>query len=131
MRSIALVLLASATVLSQSALGADSSPFAQTRRLMEQGKYDDAISRLQELSSREPILKGLSHELGTAYYKKGDYIKAIDSFKKALEENSQDNEAVQLLGLTSNGVLSSNVALKSEPMATSFDGIEMNTQPLL
>src|SRR5438874_8856521 len=100
MRSIALVLLASATVLSQSALGADSSPFAQTRRLMEQGKYDDAISRLQELSSREPILKGLSHELGTAYYKKGDYIKAIDSFKKALEENSQDNEAVQLLGLS-------------------------------
>jgi len=67
---------------------------------MDQGKYDDAIFQLQELSSKNRGLKGLAHELGTAYYKKGDYVKAIDSFKKALEENPQDNEAVQLLGLS-------------------------------
>jgi tetratricopeptide (TPR) repeat protein len=38
--------------------------------------------------------------LGTAYYKKGDYIQAIDWFKQALREDSTDNESTQLLGLS-------------------------------
>ena len=106
MRLIALILLISAGAFSQNTPApagtpkASDSSLAQARRLMDQGKYDDAVSQLKELSSRDPGLKGLSHELGTAYYKKGDYLKAIDSFKKALEENLQDNEAVQLLGLS-------------------------------
>jgi tetratricopeptide (TPR) repeat protein len=74
--------------------------FAAARRLLQQGKYDDAIAQLQELSAQKPSLEGLPHELGTAYYKKGDYIKAIGSFKQALEEDPRDNEAVQLLGLS-------------------------------
>jgi len=45
-------------------------------------------------------MKGLSRELGTAYYKKSDYLNAIASFKKALEENPGDGEAEQLLGLS-------------------------------
>jgi len=74
--------------------------FTDARRLMQQGKYDQAIGQLQELSAKDPGLKGLPHELGTAYYKKGDYIKAIDSFKAAVEQDPHDNEAVQLLGLS-------------------------------
>ena len=42
----------------------------------------------------------LAHELGTAYYRKGDYIKAIESFKQALTEAPDNKEAVQLLGLS-------------------------------
>src|SRR6476646_8401838 len=45
-------------------------------------------------------MKGLSHELGSAYYKKNDYKNAIASLKKALEETPRDNEAEQLLGLS-------------------------------
>jgi len=45
-------------------------------------------------------MKGLSHELGGAYYKKGDYMNAITYLKKARDENSDDGEAVQLLGLS-------------------------------
>jgi len=67
---------------------------------MQQGKYDHAIAQLQELSAKDPGLKGLPHELGTAYYKKGDYMKAVESLKAALEQNAHDNEAVQLLGLS-------------------------------
>ena len=107
MQLIALFLLLSTLAFSQNSptpsVGTPyllDSSFAQARRLMDQGKYDDAISQLQEMSTKNPGLKGLSHELGTAYYKKGEYIKAIDSFKKALDENAQDNEAVQLLGLS-------------------------------
>src|SRR5262249_4042422 len=55
---------------------------------------------LEALATTQPDAKGLSHELGIAYYKKGDYLKAVASLKKALEENSGDNEAIQLIGLS-------------------------------
>lgn len=86
------------------AVTAPSSPsnpdFAAAQTLLQQGKYDDAIAQLQAMAAKNPGLKGLSHELGTAYYKKGDYIRAIDSFKQALAENPDNKEAVQLLGLS-------------------------------
>jgi tetratricopeptide (TPR) repeat protein len=103
---IALLLLVSASAFSQTPaplakpIGPPNSSISEARRLMDQGKFDDAISQLQQLSSNQPGLKGLPHELGTAYYKKGDYIKAIDSLKSALEEDAEDNEATQLLGLS-------------------------------
>ncbi len=74
--------------------------FAAAQALLQQGKYDEAIAQLQAAAAKNPGLKGLSHELGTAYYKKGDYIRAIDSFKQALAENPDNKEAVQLLGLS-------------------------------
>ncbi|HEY1270552.1 MAG TPA: tetratricopeptide repeat protein [Terriglobales bacterium] len=78
-----------------------SSDVDQARRLSQLGKFDDAIAVLQELSAKQPTLKGIHHELGVAYYKKGDYPKAIEAFKKALTEDPGDNEATQLLGLSS------------------------------
>lgn len=74
--------------------------FSQARRLSQQGKFDEAISLLQGLETQHPGMKGLAHELGAAYYKKSDYLKAIESFRKALEENPADSEAEQLLGLS-------------------------------
>jgi tetratricopeptide (TPR) repeat protein len=74
--------------------------FASARVLLQQGKYDDAIARLQELGAKSPGLKGLAHELGLAYYRKGDYRKAIDSLKQAAAEDASDKEASQLLGIS-------------------------------
>ncbi len=81
------------TVPSETAL-------SEIRRLSEQGKFDEAIGKLEALTLKDPELKGLAHELGVAYYKKSDYLKAVASFKKALEENPGDNEAVQLMGIS-------------------------------
>ena len=77
-----------------------ASNFGAARTLMQEGKYDEALSQLQALAAQNPKLTGLSHELGAAYYKKGDYPKATEYFKQALEENPKDSEAVQLLGLS-------------------------------
>ena len=52
------------------------------------------------MAARTPKPAGLSHELGTAYYKKGDYMKAADNLKQALADDPNDKEAVQLLGLS-------------------------------
>ena len=76
------------------------SEFAAARQLSQQGKYDEAIEGLQAMAARTPKPSGLSHELGTAYYKKGDYMKAADNLKQALADDPNDKEAVQLLGLS-------------------------------
>src|SRR5437660_3271128 len=97
MRFVASIFVFSALLLSQTVPGSSAT---DARRLMQQGKYNQAIAQLQELSAKDPGLKGLPHELGTAYYKKGDYMKAVESLKAALEQDPHDNEAVQLLGLS-------------------------------
>jgi len=74
--------------------------FAEARKLLQQGKYDEAISQLQALASQNPNLAGLAHELGAAYYKQGSYMKGAEYLKQAIQENPQDSEAVQLLGLS-------------------------------
>lgn len=83
-------------------VAADSgeAAFAEAHRLSQQGKYDEALAGLQALADKRPGLKGLSHELGTVYYQKGDYLKAVENFKKAIQEDPADNEAIQLMGLS-------------------------------
>jgi tetratricopeptide (TPR) repeat protein len=68
--------------------------------LLERGKTDEAVALLQHISSQQPALKGLAHEMGVAFYKKSDFARAIPSLLKALDEDHADKEAIQLLGLS-------------------------------
>ena len=79
--------------------GSDTD-FAEARKLSQQGKYDEAIAMLRPMAARTPRPAGISKELGTVYYKKGDYLKAADSLKQAAADDPNDKEAVQLLGLS-------------------------------
>jgi len=90
----------SAKIAKQEADGSQDPAFAEARRLSQEGKFDEAIGKLAALALKEPELKGLARELGVTYYNKSDYLKAVASFKKALEEDPGDNEAVQLMGLS-------------------------------
>jgi tetratricopeptide (TPR) repeat protein len=72
----------------------------QARKLTEQGKFDEAIADLEALETSAPNPKGLDLELGTAYYKKGDFPKAIEHLKKASAADPANGEAAQLLGLS-------------------------------
>jgi tetratricopeptide (TPR) repeat protein len=74
--------------------------FSNARKLMQQGKIDDAITELQTIEARDPGTKGIAFEIGTAYYKKGDYSKAVEYLKKANAADPANNEATQLLGLS-------------------------------
>ncbi len=85
---------------SQQPSEAPDVDFDQARRLLQQGKYDEAISALHELEAKHPGMKGLAHELGAAYYKSGNFVNAIIYLKKAREQDPNDAEGVQLLGLS-------------------------------
>ena len=87
----------------QSATAPDNppaSPFNAPRKLLREGKFDDAIATLEDLQTKNPAMPGLAHELGVAYYKKGDYLKAIAALQKAQAENPKDAESTQLIGIS-------------------------------
>jgi tetratricopeptide (TPR) repeat protein len=84
----------------QSSALVPAADLPSVRKLMQEGKFDEAISDLQALETRHPEAKGLDLELGTAYYKKSDFPKAIDYLKKASLADPGNGEATQLLGLS-------------------------------
>ncbi|HLZ12085.1 MAG TPA: tetratricopeptide repeat protein [Candidatus Acidoferrum sp.] len=108
MRRLRSVLVAVASLLACSfplfsitanARQADSA-FAEPRRLLEQGKFSEAIAALEELRKSKPEMEGLSREIGIAYYRKGDYANAVENLRRAFVENPHDSEATQLTGLS-------------------------------
>ncbi len=84
--------------------GASSAPqdasLERSTLLMQQGKNDEALALLEGIAAAEPSRRGVMRQIGIANYRKGDYLKGAASFKKALEEDPGDNEAVQLMGLS-------------------------------
>ncbi len=76
---------------------AASPVLEQARKLVHQSRLDEAIAALQAI---DPATKGLALEIGTAYYKKSDYPKAIEYLKKATVEDPSNREAAQLLGMS-------------------------------
>lgn len=105
--SFVLFLLSAGEALAQSApnLSSPSSTslpanFDSVHRLSEQGKFEEALAILSELSKATPPPENLAHEYGITYYRKGDYLNAITWLKRANEENPDDREAIQLTGLS-------------------------------
>jgi len=88
---------AEAPKASTSAVAPD---FSNARKLMQQGKVDEAIADLQGIEARDPSATGLAFEIGTAYYKKSNYPKAVEYFKKTISTDPANEEATQLLGLS-------------------------------
>jgi tetratricopeptide (TPR) repeat protein len=108
-RGICALLVGSQFVIAQAATGPQTLPAAQAssptdfssaRKLMQQGKVDEAVADLKTVEAKDPATKGLALELGTAYYKKSDFLHAIEYLKKANAEDPANEEAVQLLGMS-------------------------------
>ena len=74
--------------------------YEEVHRLTEQGKFDEALVGLNEISKSNPSAKNLSHEFGVTYYRKGDYRNAVVALQRAIGENPDDAEATQLTGLS-------------------------------
>lgn len=79
---------------------ADPDPLADARRLIDAGKFDEAIQKLGAIQQLHPETKGLQYQLGVAYYRKGDFAQAQSALARAMEEDPQNREAVQLRGLS-------------------------------
>jgi len=61
----------------------------------QQGKYDDAAKKFEEISETAKTTKDKAkayHNLGNSWLKKKDYEKSIDAYKKALKNNPADED---------------------------------------
>src|SRR6266446_219876 len=87
--------------MKQNAAGAPpDASLGQATLLMQQGKNEEALKFLEGIAAAEPARRGVVRQIGIVYYRKNDFLKAAASFRKVLEEDPGDNEAVQLLGLS-------------------------------
>jgi tetratricopeptide (TPR) repeat protein len=73
---------------------------AKAHEAFEQNHPEAAIAILEDLAQRQPPVKGVQHELGLAYYSSGSLMKAKQAFETAIQQNPEDQESVQLEGLT-------------------------------
>ena len=78
----------------------NSTDLGRARHLLDQGKTKEGMALLKEISLREPKLKGLAREMGIAFYKKSQFALAVPYLQQALEEDANDKETIQLLGLS-------------------------------
>lgn len=83
-----------------SSSASEADQLTQAKNWIEENKLDEAIQKLLELQKKEPEPAGVEHELGLAYYRKGDFLPAQNAFAKAMERDPQDREAIQLRGLS-------------------------------
>jgi tetratricopeptide (TPR) repeat protein len=95
-----LLFLQSANAQSSAGTSPTSPSYDQIHRLTDQGKFDEALAALDEISKSNPSTKNLSHEFGVIYYRKSDYSNAITSLQRAIAEDPNDAEATQLVGLS-------------------------------
>lgn len=63
--------------------GCSQNMYTQGRKLVEQGEYDRAINVFYKNIAADPKSGETWRELGIAFYKKGDLIKAEDALKQA------------------------------------------------
>ena len=78
----------------------ENDALSTARSLLQQGKNDAAIAWLKNVAAAHPELKGVNHELGVAYYREGEYLAASNYLQDAWDENEDDRDAAQLLGLS-------------------------------
>jgi tetratricopeptide (TPR) repeat protein len=82
----------------------DSAIVAQAQSLIDAGQLDSAIEMLSVASRFKPNDVQVKYLLGLAYYRKGDYRRAIEHVSIAVrqtpETSRQYREEVQILGLS-------------------------------
>src|SRR5437588_8035769 len=62
-----------------SAAAVQSSNFEKSRRLMDQGQYDEAIAPLHGLSAKDPASTALAPQLGTPHSNNAHYTTPLHS----------------------------------------------------
>ncbi len=71
----------------------------QAVSLMQQEKWQDAVTRLETITAQQAALSGPWLNLGIAYTKRGNSEAAEAAFKKSIDVNAANIEAYNQLGL--------------------------------
>ena len=100
LKNLAVLFLCAASVGANTARCQENDALADVRSLIRENRNAEAIAQLKTLAAKHPGIKGINHELGVAYFREAEYLEAAKYLKRAFEENPQDRDAAQLLGLS-------------------------------
>ena len=98
MRYMLMLLVICSGVLSIQGQSPDAE-LAEARALISQGRLDDAIAKLSALQLKMPSRPEIGRELGIAYYRKADFLRAAPLLQEAFTRRPEDADVAQLLGL--------------------------------
>ena len=77
----------------EARVAAVKGAFAAGVDLSNQGKYDEAIAKFQEVIAQAPKCTECYNNIGTVYTRKKEYDKAEEAFKKAIEVDPNSADA--------------------------------------
>jgi tetratricopeptide (TPR) repeat protein len=77
-----------------------SGSLAHARQLFVQGKLEESLAELDVLANQNPEPQGVEHLRGFIYYQQNKFSEADAAFAKALVQDPNDTEAMQLRGVT-------------------------------
>lgn len=82
------------------AVSDSSQTLAQLRRMIDSGRFAEALKQLDALAARTPVQAGVNRLRGLALYSENQFAEADVAFAAALKQDPHDVEAAQLRGLT-------------------------------
>ena len=87
-----------ATTPGSNAAGAVS--FDSAKELAGSGRLDLAMAQLDQLASKTPEAAGVERLRGIILYQRGHFPEAIAAFAKAVEQDPNDHESVEMQGVS-------------------------------
>ena len=84
----------------EKASAAPQASLADAKTLASKGRLDQALSELNELAKAQPEESGVELLRGTILYQKDLLTEAQAAFAKAIEQDAQDRESTEMLGIT-------------------------------
>lgn len=80
---------------------AGSSPnLVQLRQMIDRGHAADVLKQLDQLATQHPVPAGVNRLRGLTLYSQGHFAEADAAFSSALQQDSHDEESMQMRGLT-------------------------------
>lgn len=68
----------------------------ESQRLVKVGRYDDALAELNRIQEANPNLSAVFEMQGGVFYIQKNYVKALDSYEKALRLNPENLELLSM-----------------------------------
>ena len=72
----------------------------QLRAMIDRGRSEDALKKLDALTAEKPVRAGVYRLRGLALYSENDFTDADIAFASALKQDPHDEESAQMRGLT-------------------------------
>jgi tetratricopeptide (TPR) repeat protein len=95
------VVLFAQALNSPGAVATDAAQnLAQLRQMIDRGHAAEALKQLDALAAQRPAPAGVNRLRGLAFYSQGHFAEADAAFSSALQQNSHDEESMQMRGLT-------------------------------